>query len=184
MNFAGTVQSSGERISYWLVPARPDKGRLQRIIFALANRFDAPRFEPHVTIFSGARTAEANEAEILAHATREIPEIVLHTIGVGHSQQFTQTLFLQFAPDERLRQLNHQLKQRSRGPSDYKLNPHLSLLYADLPAETKAALTRDLMYPLAIRFNVVKAIATGSRTQTREDIEAWRVIADRRLTRA
>jgi hypothetical protein len=181
MNLAGAVQSSGERISYWLVPAQPDKSRLQRMIFALANRFGAPRFEPHVTIHSGPYTAEDDVTRKLARATREVSEIVLNTTGLGHSDEFTKTLFLQFAPDDRLLQLRRDLKRLLHEPGDYELNPHLSLLYANLPPETKAALARELMYMPTVRFNVVKAIVGDTRTQTREDVEAWRVVAESAL---
>jgi hypothetical protein len=183
MSFQNVALFSDERVSYWLVPAQPDKSRLQRIAFALANRFDGPHFEPHVTIYSGPRATEDDPAEMLTRATRGVREIVLSTTGVGHSGEFTRTLFLQFTPDEQLLQLNGELKRLSREPNKYELNPHLSLLYANLPSETKAALARDLMYPPAIRFSVVKAIVS-LRTQTRGDVEAWHVVAERRLSEA
>lgn len=181
MSSPDAATSSGQRISCWLVPAQPDKSRLQRIIFALANRFDAPRFEPHVTIYSGGRAARDDVAEILAGVTREVSEIVLNATGIGHSTEFTKTLFLQLAPDERLMKMCRDFKRLSRQPSDYDVNPHLSLLYANLPPETKSALAHELMHPPAIRFDVVKAIVSGSRTQTRQDVEAWRIVAEGRL---
>ncbi len=175
------AEPAAERVSYWLVPAEPDKFRLQRMIFALARRFDAPRFEPHVTIYSGPHAAQDGVAEILAAATRGISEITLKVAGVAHSEEFTKTLSLQFASDERLLNLSHELKRLSGAPANYDLNPHLSLVYAPLAPDVKAALAGDLMYPASIHFNFVKAIVGTSRTQTRQDIEAWRVVAERRL---
>ena len=184
MSSPDAATSSGERISFWLVPAQPDKSRLQRIIFALANRFDGPRFEPHVTIYSGPRAREHDATRMLASAAQGVSEMVLSASGVESSGDFTKTLFLQFAPDDRLLQLHRELRRLSRDSSDYELSPHLSLLYANLPLETKAALARELMYPPAIRFNMMKAIVSASPTQTRADVEAWRVVAEAGLNGA
>ena len=39
-------------IAYWLIPSEPAHSFFQRIINDLARRYDAPVFEPHVTIMS------------------------------------------------------------------------------------------------------------------------------------
>ena len=46
-------------IAYWLIPSEPALSFFQRIINDLACRYDAPVFEPHVTIHVGADQADA-----------------------------------------------------------------------------------------------------------------------------
>ena len=47
-------------VSYWLMPRDEDAAVLRKVIDKLAVRFDAPRFRPHVTLYSGeAREMDA-----------------------------------------------------------------------------------------------------------------------------
>jgi hypothetical protein len=39
--------------SFWLMPSEPLRKQLCAVIRALASEFDAPRFDPHVTIYHG-----------------------------------------------------------------------------------------------------------------------------------
>src|SRR6266496_4609929 len=51
-------------IAYWLIPAEPARGFFQGVINDLARRYDAPLFEPHVTIHVGLNRAAAAESAI------------------------------------------------------------------------------------------------------------------------
>jgi len=57
-------------IAYWLIPSEPAHSFFQRIINDLARRYDAPAFEPHVTIHVGADRADAAE-KALEETARE-----------------------------------------------------------------------------------------------------------------
>ena len=57
-------------IAYWLIPSEPGHSFFQRIINDLAGRYDAPVFEPHVTIHVGADRADAAK-NALGNAARE-----------------------------------------------------------------------------------------------------------------
>ena len=45
-------QDKNTEVAFWLVPAREEAGFLAQLIQALATRYEALLFEPHVTIFS------------------------------------------------------------------------------------------------------------------------------------
>jgi hypothetical protein len=166
------------RISYWLIPIEADKKRLQRIIDELASRFDAPVFEPHVTLYSGEMDHIEDAADVLEGIAGEFP-LVLPSRGMGHSDQFTKTLFLEFASNAALEQISDDLKSFSKARDDYALKPHLSLLYAPVSPEIREALTREIVVPQVVRFDSIKAVATGDRTQTKGDVERWQSLAAR-----
>jgi len=169
------------RVSYWLIPAEPHKHRWAQIIRDLAQRFEAPEFEPHVTLYSGPQPS-GNMEDILAHAAKSSSQIVLQTIGLAHSTEFTKTLFVEFSADERLTKLSEDLRRLSTPSSPYELKPHLSLVYAPLHAKTRERLTREFSLPATINFNEVKAIATGAVARSRADVEAWRIMAEKKLS--
>lgn len=170
-----------EHVSYWLTAAEPDKTHWSEMIRSLAKRFDAPIFEPHVTLYSGPLHSRDQPEEIIRAATRELSEIILDATGIGHSGQFTKTLFIEFVANEALKKLSSELKQRSSLANDYELKPHLSLIYAALAPETRQRLVNELPMPAQVRFNAVKAMVSRGPTQSRQDVEAWRIVASAEL---
>jgi hypothetical protein len=66
--------------------------------------------------------------------------------------------------------------------SNYEFNPHLSLLYKEMPQDQKAAAASTVELPCErVAFDGLKAIVTPARIETREEVEAWRTIGERRL---
>ena len=167
----------GERISYWLIPAEPDKARLAETIQNLAVRWNGPMFEPHVTLGSGLVESRERIDEIVSEAMRGVSKVVLTSTGIDHSDQFTKTLFVEFAADDALTLLAAKLKRLSARPEEYELKPHLSLLYASLDQAQREALARSVVIPKLIRFDSLKAVVTGGSTCSRADVESWRVVA-------
>src|SRR6266542_3735225 len=87
-------------IAYWLIPAEPARGFFQGVINDLARRYDAPLFEPH-----------------------------------------------------------------------------LSLLYKKMPAIARRELAYSIKVPFSeVIFDALKAVRCISPTQSRADVEAWRVV--------
>ena len=171
------------RISYWLIPAEPHRSEFRKAIFNLAQRFDGPVFEPHVTLYSGSEGT--NEVEnVLARATAGLSEIELRTAGIGHSDQFTKTLFLRLEPCEVLVQLSNELKRSSIGADDYTLIPHLSLLYALVESAVRVRLVDEVKFASLVRFDEVQAVDTGARNESRADVEQWLLIGRRQLRSA
>jgi 2'-5' RNA ligase len=164
-------------IAYWLIPSEPAHRFFQRIINDLARRYDAPVFEPHVTIHVGADHADAAENALGAGA-RECRLIGLTPFGIDQSDEFIKTLFVQFATSAELRKINKIIRKAANDSSQYELKPHLSLLYKDLATATRRELAASIKVPLSeMTFDAMKAVRCISPTQSRTDVEAWRVVA-------
>jgi hypothetical protein len=64
------------------------------------------------------------------------------------------------------------------GSGSYKFNPHLSLLYKDLPEETKRAAAATVRLPAErVEFNGLDLVRVPTRIETRGDIESWETVA-------
>lgn len=169
-------------ISFWLIPTDSDRLFFQEIINRLADKYDAPRFAPHVTIYSGKFPSEIAIAPLLESVTQSISPFSLTVDRILHSEQFTKTLFVQFQPNETLSQLSEKLQQQALVPQDYNLNPHLSLMYQVLEPAEKQQLADQIKIPKwEISFDEVRAIATAEKTQTKADVEAWQEIGSIKL---
>jgi 2'-5' RNA ligase len=169
-------------IAYWLIPAEPAYRFFQRLIEDLARRYDAPPFEPHVTIHVGANHSDAAE-KALSKTARECQPLKLKALEIGHTDEFIKTLFVQFAPNRKLRQLHEIIRDAAQDSSDYKLNPHLSLLYKNMPAIASRELAESIKVPFTeIIFDSLKAVRCISPTRSRADVEAWRLVASTTLS--
>jgi 2'-5' RNA ligase len=170
-------------IAYWLIPAEPARRFFQKLIEDLARRYDAPLFEPHVTIHVGANHADAAD-KALSKAARECQPINLTALEIDDSDEFIKTLFVQFAPNRKLRRLNGIIRSAAQESSDYELNPHLSLLYKTMPAVPRSELAHSINVPFSeITFDALRAVRCLSPTRSRADVEAWRVMGTTELSR-
>jgi 2'-5' RNA ligase len=170
------------KVSYWLIPSQEDRAFFQDIIDTLAREYDAPSFMPHVTIYSGDSAPDESPDELIKQAIQGIQPFSLRRDRILYSQEFTKTLFVQFQPNSILSQISQSLQSSSKNPSDYTLNPHLSLIYKQMSEETQKNLTTSLTLPKSeVLFDEVMAISSPERTQTQEDVESWQVICVRKL---
>ena len=143
----------------------------------ILRRFDAPVFEPHVTIHVGADRAELAKMA-LEQVARECTEISLIPEGIDQSEEFVKTLFVQFALNPELRQLNKMIRQSADDSLNYEVKPHLSLLYKTMEATVRQQLAASIIVSLPeITFDGIKAVRCVSPTHSRADVEAWGLIA-------
>ena len=164
-------------IAYWLIPSEPAHSFFQRIINDLARRYDAPVFEPHVTIHVGADRADAAK-NALGDAARECKLIGLTPLGIDQSDEFIKTLFVRFGMSVELRKINDIIRQAANDSSQYELKPHLSLLYKNLAVATRRELAASINVPLSeVTFDAIKAVRCVSPTESGADVEAWHAVA-------
>jgi hypothetical protein len=162
-------------IVYWLVPARPERELFRDLIRILAKPFDAPRFEPHLTI--GRAKTRQSPRQVLQRV--KAAPIALRVRGVSFSSKFTKTLFVRFHRSRALQKLAIDLSRDATSLRD----PHLSMLYKKLPPWVKRELAAALKLPLKqVAFDKLQAVHCPSPTDTRADVESWRVIASKQLS--
>ncbi len=170
-------------IAYWVIPAEPVRSFLENMIVDLAWRYDAPVFEPHVTIHVASNHVEAAEKATLQAAFGCEP-VNLKLLDVRHSGEFTKTLFVQLALNKELQRLNEIIRSNAQNSFDYRLEPHLSLLYKKMPISARRRLTRSIKLPFSeMTFDSIKAVRCPLPTRNRADVEVWRIVATKSLGR-
>jgi cyclic phosphodiesterase-like protein len=168
-------------IAYWLIPAEPAHSFFQGVINDLACRYNAPVFEPHVTVHVGSNRADAAETAV-SEAARSCKLIKLKAVEIGHSSEFIKTLFVQFALNADLRQLSEIIGNAAQGSAHYELRPHLSLLYKGMLWAERRELASSINVPFPeVNFDVLRAVRCISPTRTRADVEAWHVVTTKKL---
>src|SRR5438046_9655504 len=114
------------------MPAEPARKFFQGLIEELARRFDAPVFEPHVTVHVGPNHAGAAE-KALAQSAHECEPVNLEAPGMDQSDEVIKTLFVQFKTDKELQHLNAIIRSAAQDRGHYGLNPTWRVLHGDMP---------------------------------------------------
>jgi len=161
-------------IAYWLLPETAAREVFAATIGELAQRFDAPLFTPHVSVFVAPEHSRP-PGEIL----RELAPIKIQlTIrSIRFSEQFTKTLFVQFEQSIPLQEMGDRIWKASEASERYTIDPHLSLLYASLAAEKKKSLVDEIKFPFReVGFSSICAMRCALPTTTAAEVEQWRLL--------
>ena len=161
------------------MPCPEDSSPFQSIIDELAVQHDAPNFPPHLTLHAGPTSRKGNPRKILESILPEQVPAKLVATGVDTSNRLAMTLFLRCRMEPELLALHAFVREQSPA-SEYRLDPHVSLLYADLPFSDKQALTNELTTPLEeIRFDRIRIVEHPSTIESKEDIMDFHDVAEK-----
>jgi len=164
-----------QAIAYWLLPERGAREVFTNEIHELARRFRAPAFAPHVSVFIAPENSR-DPIEIL----RELGAVTIKlTIrSIRFSEQFTKTLFVQFEQSVPLQEMGDRIWKASGASERYVIDPHLSMLYANLPPEMKQELAGEIIFPFGeVHFRSICAMRCAQPTATVAEVEQWRLLS-------
>ncbi len=165
----------------WLTPQEPLRSLLRSTILQLAAQLDAVEFEPHVTVFSGPST-DIEARAVARRIAAQFSPIELTAECLDHSESYTKTLFLQFRNSALLRQIFETTAAHYSSPSNYTLNPHLSLIYKRLNEDCRRRLCATLHVPMGNHgFDRVRMIETELPIEDDGPVRRWRVVCDEPL---
>lgn len=160
-------------ISFWLIPAQPHLEAFRALIADLAREYDAPLFEPHITLHAGVRTAGDDIAALLRRVAAASEPITLAAGNTSHSDALFKTLFVEFG-DPGIRALHRRFQAGLHRFSEYSLAPHLSLLYKAMPSESRATLAERHVYAgQRIVFDALAAVRPAPGQPDWSDIRRW-----------
>ena len=167
-------------IVYWLIPGNPKRELFSEVIRILAKQLDAARFEPHLTVLA-ARQDREPPGKILRQIN--MSPIRLKVRDISYSSKFAKTLFVRFKPNGALDKLVVDLARVTKSRAKAAHDPHISLLYKRIPTATKKDLASTIKLPFReVVFDSIQAARCALPTRTRREVEAWRIVATKRLS--
>jgi 2'-5' RNA ligase len=156
--------------SLWLIPDDPAYTALAAKIAELSVRFDAPRFEPHVTVLAGLEQPAADIVAACKRVASELGPIRIRLGQAGHHDEYFRCLFLEAEDAGGLRSAHAAVRRALAPAASAAFFPHLSLLYAARGGEDADALVRETA-SAGLGFDLeVKALDLVS---TEGPVEAW-----------
>lgn len=171
------------RVAFWLVPESGPRTTMRQLIHDFAERYRAPVFEPHVTLFSCPRTPGQEELAHLARLARGTAPLTLSVDSQAMTADLlAKTLYLPVAEIPALESLQHSLCQTLPASSPYQFEPHLSLLYQALTEAERQQLTAEVQWSAKpVRFAELRAMAIPQQLQAVEDFLGWQPLLVARL---
>ncbi|MDQ2867971.1 MAG: hypothetical protein M3R59_06105 [Verrucomicrobiota bacterium] len=164
-----------EAFVYWLLSEEKARAHFARIIGELSERFDAPVFEPHLTLLVAPATLHA-PGEILRGIAS--PKIALSVDRVATSDRFTKTSFVRFRKKTELQELADTVVRACGLPAQRVADPHVSLLYANVDGETRRTLADTITLPFAeVFFDALCVMRCALTVAIGEAMRAWERVA-------
>ena len=151
--------------SIWLVPSKKDAKYLNAIIQSLAKEYGAPKFSPHITVYSGI--SSLNDAK---SAVRLLDARKIHAtkIGIGKSEYLWKTLYIRIKKDKRLDAIHKTLANKL--DTGYDFFPHISLIYKKLDDPTKRKIIKTLKTKKSFTFDGITIIRSS------KNVHKWEVL--------
>lgn len=166
-------------VVYWLLPAKPERELFRDFIRILGKQFRGPSFEPHLTLFFSRHDRKSVKKILQSNQARPIR---LHARGVGFSEKFTKTLFARFRSSPALRDLVAELSRAAKSRATAPHDPHVSLLYKNIPRGVKKELAAAIKLPFrSAKFDSIAAVRLTLPVRREADVENWKIIARKSL---
>jgi 2'-5' RNA ligase len=166
-------------IVYWLTPAKAERDLFCDIIQILCKQFAAPNFDPHLTLLTTTEDGPSPKAVL---QKIEAAPIRLPVQTVDFSSEFRKTLFVALRPNRSLQDLVADLGRATKSHAQRLTDPHVSLVYKTLAPNVLKELAGTIKLPFGeVAFNSISAVRSVKTIETKADVEAWEVLAEKAL---
>jgi 2'-5' RNA ligase len=166
-------------VVYSLTPVTDQQDLFRDLIRILCKQFDAPNFDPHLTLLTTAGD-QPSPREVLQKI--EAAPIRLAVRDLAFSSEFRKTLFVSLKPNRSLQDLVAELGRAAKLRAKRLADPHVSLLYKRLAPKVLKELAGTIKLPFGeVTFNSILAMRSVSPIETKADVEGWEILAKKSL---
>jgi 2'-5' RNA ligase len=151
------MRNDERKYSLWLLPEGDIFEKLNALISGLASKYDAPPFEPHITLLGGLRGPEQKIIPATALLAAALESFSVTLTHLEYRDMYYMCLFVLL---EKTRDVMdaHFLAQKILDTFIARENiefiPHLSLMYGDFPVPLKKEIIKDIGAEMNLSFTV------------------------------
>lgn len=164
------MRSKGHTL--WLIPTGQAYEKFSNLIKKLAEEYNAPVFQPHVTLLGDFMQPEEECIRLTKQVVSGQKPFTFNMGEIGYEDFYFRTLFVRAQKTEPLLALHNRSKEIFKMDIPPYM-PHLSLLYGTFPVETKEKIIGEIGRNQSTQFEVssVHLIKGG-------EVEDWRIIGE------
>ena len=164
------------RHSLWLLPPAAHSAALHSHICALADRYEGPAFEPHVTLLGsipGERRARITQVDAIVAHLQPVPMTLTR---LDHEPTWNRCLVVRIPPEPSLVQASRQVRDALDWRRTAPFQPHLSLFYALSKPERGARIMATLTWsPISFVSDHLSLVDTSGPVHTWKEVHRWRL---------
>lgn len=154
----------------WLTFSNDDNDYLKKIIDEIAEKYHAPKFEPHVTVYGLINSKIDHIDRVIKEISWNCRSCLVKKSKILQSEELWKTVYIELELNKQLKTIHDNLKKHFENIAKYEFKPHISLIYKILSSEEKTKIINEL--ELKNEFTINKlAIQKFS-----PDIEKWQII--------
>lgn len=127
-----------------ILPSGSEYARFDNMVKKLAKEYKTFTFAPHITVLGQAADDEETAIKLMEQLTSNQKPFAVALNKVGFQDFFFRALFVLAEKTEPLLALHEKAKQIFGKPGTDEYMPHLSLLYAEFPAEIKEKIIKEI----------------------------------------
>ena len=127
-------------LSLWLVPPVTLRAEIATVIDHYAEQLSTPHFIPHLTLLTGVNAATEAQLRTLADACLGM---MIEPEGIATGDDFYHCVFVAVNASPELQRVRA-AAERIFATSGEPFRPHMSLVYGDLPRETRESVAREI----------------------------------------
>ena len=156
----------------WLTFSKSDREYLKNIIDKISEKYQAPKFEPHITIY-GLIDSEISLIETIAkEITLNQNSFLVKKSEILQSDELWKTVFIELKTSQQLESIHKKFKKHFEKISNYEFDPHISLIYKILSTEERIKIINKL--------NIKKEFVVSKLAIQKffPDIEKWKIVKE------
>lgn len=158
----------------WLVPQKNDEQYFKKIINKLAQDYSAPSFTPHLTLFTETNLSLEKLQQIINAVFEHQEPFEITKTGIGQSDYFWKTVFLEFELNETLRRLFENISAKTDQGDISLFKPHISLIYKTLTEKERIKIAESIQSKDKFILDRVFVTTPKEGYNDFSDIENWR----------
>ncbi len=157
-------------ISLWLTPSEEDESYLQNIINDLASEYQAPVFSPHLTLYSPTDLSKDVLRDRITSVAERTNKLYVTMNGLNHTMNIWKTVFIELEDSPELLDLQQNIVSSIPNLKPYSFEPHISLIYKEMPMEKKEKIIRNLAVRNSYKMDKIIAMKTGPNVEQWEKV--------------
>lgn len=154
----------------WLTFAKNDRDYLRKIIDDISEKHNAPKFEPHITVYGLVNSEIKLIDKIAKEAVLNCNSFVVRKSEILQSDELWKTIYIELKMNDSLELIHENLKKHFEKISKYEFKPHISLIYKILPIEEKIRIINEL--DIKEEFTVDKLVVQ----KFFPEVEKWKIV--------
>lgn len=156
----------------WFTFSKKDREYLKKIIDEISDKYHAPKFEPHITVYGLIDYDLSLIDNIANEVTKDCKSFFVNKSEILQSENLWKTIYIELKTNDQLEEIHKNLKKYFEKISKYEFKPHISLIYKILTKDQKIKIINEL--DIKEEFMVDKLVVQKFFSE----IEKWKIVKE------